>query len=171
MPKSHKEINALLLGEIYHDLQTGKQNINNVIDKVKDCKLKRELKKQFKEYDNYSETCEDLAKDLDIVLKDNNFFVKMRMWLSVNLATMLDKSNRKIATMSILGSTMGVISLMSALSDCKKCKNELLNFCRTVIETEENNIVKLKPYILVENNINSPEVATKAKKTGALKSD
>ncbi len=171
MPKSHKEINALLLSEIYHDLQTGKQNINNVIDKVKDSKLKRELKKQYKEYDSYSEVCEDLAKDLDIIIKDNNFFVKMRMWISVNLATLLDKSNRKIASMSILGSTMGVISLMSALSDCKKCKSEILNLCRTVLGTEENNIVKLKPYILVENNKNSPEVATNAKKTGALKSD
>lgn len=171
MPKSQKEINAILLNAIYHNLQTGKQNINNVIDKVKDIKLKRELKKEFKEYDNFSESCEDLAKVLEITITDNNFFWKMRMWLSANLTTLLDKSNRKIASLSILGSTMGVIDLISILSDCKKCKSELLNLGRTVLETQEGNIEKLKPYILVENNKKSPEVATNAKKTGALKSE
>jgi len=171
MPKSQKEINTTLLNVIYHNLQTGKQNINNVIDKIKDSKLKRELKKQFKEYDNFSENCEDLAKEMDVVITDNNIFVKMKMWLSTNLATMLDKTNRKIASLSILGSTMGVISLMSILSDCKKCKSEMLDLGKAILEAQENNIEKLKPYILVENNKNSAEVATSSKKTGATKKE
>lgn len=171
MPKSQKEINTILLNEIYHDLQTGKQNINNVIDKIKDSKLKRELKKQFKEYDNYSENCEDLAKDLDVVITDNNIFVKMRMWISTNLATLLDKSNRKIAGMSILGSTMGVISLMSILSDCKKCRSEVQSLAEEVLRTQENNIEKLKPFILIENNDKNLEQEPETKKSGNSKKD
>lgn len=169
MPKSHKEISAILLGEIYHNLQTLKQNINNVVDKVKDSKLKRELKKQFKDYDNLSEECEDLAKAADVQLNDNNFFKKMKLWFSANMATLLDKSNRKIASLNILKTTVGVIRLMSVLSDCKKCKSELLALGKTVLELEESNIEKLKPFILVENNKDCAEVATNAKKTGALK--
>ena len=34
-----------------------------ILDKVKDSKLKRELKSQFKDYDRLEETCEDLAKE------------------------------------------------------------------------------------------------------------
>ena len=96
MPKSQKEINCNLLNAIYKNLQTAKQAINNVIDKIKDSKLKKELKKQFKNYDEFSESCEDLAKAVDVELSDNNFFIKAKMWLSVNMSTMMDKSNRKI---------------------------------------------------------------------------
>ena len=48
MPKSQKEINTNLLVAIYQNLQTAKQSINNVIEKIKDSKLKKELKKQYR---------------------------------------------------------------------------------------------------------------------------
>ncbi len=171
MPKSQKEINTVLLGEIYRDLQSGKQNINNVVDKIKDSKLKRELKKEFKEYDSLSESCEDLAKTFDVILHDNNFFKKMRMWLGANFATMLDKSNKKIASMSILGSTMGVISLMSILADCKNCDDELLALGEAVLKTQENNIEKLKPYILSEYNKKYVETQSESKKQESAKKE
>ncbi len=152
MPKSMKELNSNLLIAIFQNLQTAKQSINNVIEKVNDSRLKKELKIQFKEYDNLSESCEDLAKVYEIELVNNNFFTKARMWLSVNFATLMDKSNRKIASINIVGTTMGIIDLMSVLSDCKKCKKELFQFGKRVLEYEESNIEKLKPYILVENN-------------------
>ena len=36
MQKSQKELNSNLLIAIYQNLQTAKQSINNVIDKIKD---------------------------------------------------------------------------------------------------------------------------------------
>ena len=168
MPKSQKEINTNLLIAVYQNLQTAKQSINNVIEKIKDSKLKKELKKQFKDYDNFSESCEDLAKVYDIELVDNNFFKKAKMWININLSTMMDKSNRKIASLNIVGSTMGVIDLMSVLSDSKKAKKELQIFGKRVLQLEESNIEKLKPYILVENNKPNSDVTDQAKETGAL---
>lgn len=161
MQKSQKEINSNLMIAIYKNLQTAKQSINNVIDKIKDTRLKKELKEQFKDYDRLSESCEDLAKVHEIELKDNNFFEKARMWLSVNMATMLDKSNRKISSINIVGSTMGVIDLMSVLSDCKKGKKELLNLGKEVLELEERNIEKLKPYILIDSKKENQEKEAK----------
>ncbi len=161
MQKSQKEINTSLMIAIYKNLQTAKQSINNVIDKIKDTRLKKELKEQFKDYDRLSESCEDLAKVHEIELKDNNFFEKARMWLSVNMATMLDKSNRKISSINIVGSTMGVIDLMSVLSDCKKGKKELLNLGKEVLELEERNIEKLKPYILIDSKKENQEKEAK----------
>jgi len=66
---------------------------------------------------------------------------------------------------------MGVIDLMSVLSDCKKCKKELLSFGEEVLKLEEGNIEKLKPYILVENNKPNSEITDQAKETGALKNN
>ena len=84
------------------------------------------------------------------------------------MATMLNKSNRKIASINIVGSTMGVIDLMSVVSDCKKAKKDLLEFAKNVLEIEESNIEKLKPYILVENNKPGGDIATQGKETGSL---
>ena len=171
MPKSQKEMNTNLLVALHQNIQTAMQSINNVMDKVHDSKLKRELKKQFKDYDGFAESCEDLANALDIELVNNGFLKKAKMWFSVNMATMLDKTNRKIASVNIVGTTMGVIDLMSVLSDCQKCKTELVIFGKRLLELEESNIERLKPYILVENNKPGSEIAEQGKKTGALKSD
>ncbi len=151
MPKSQKEMNTELVLSIYHNLQTAKQAINNVIDKITDSRLKKELKLQFKDYDGLSETCEDLARVYEIELCDNNFFKKARMWMSVNMAMLMDKSDTKIASINILGSTMGVLDLMKVLADSKKCKKELVNLAKSVLSLEERNIEKLKPYIYTEN--------------------
>lgn len=153
MPKTQKELNTNLMVHVFKNLQTAKQAINNVIEKITDSKLKTELKKQFKDYDRFSESCMDLAKVYDIKLVDNNFFEKARMWLSVNFSTMLDKSNKKIASINIIGSTMGIINLMCVLDDSKKCKKELVTFAKRVLELEESNVNRLKPYILIDKDL------------------
>ena len=79
MPKSQKEMNSELMISIYKNLQTAKQSINNVLDKIQDSKLKRELKAQFKDYDELSESCEDLAKVYEIELIDNSFFQRAKI--------------------------------------------------------------------------------------------
>lgn len=158
MPKTQKEMNSHLIISIFKNLQTAKQSINNIIDKISDSKLKRELKSQFKDYDELSETCEDLARVYEIELVDNSFFQKAKMWLNVNMATMMDKSNRKIASINIIGSTMGVLDLMSVLAESKRCKKELVNLGRTVMSLEERNIEKLKPFILIQNEKEKEEI-------------
>lgn len=151
MPKSQKEMNSNLIIAIFKNLETAKQAINNVIEKITDSKLKRELKAQFKDYDELSETCEDLAKVYEIELVNNSLIQKIKMWFNVNMATMMDKSNRKIASINIVGSTMGILDLMAILSESKRCKKELYNLGKTVLSLEERNIEKLKPFILIEN--------------------
>lgn len=151
MPKSQKEMNTELMLSIYHNIQTAKQAINNVIDKITDNNLKKELKIQFKDYDELSETCEDLARVYEVELCDNSFFTKAKMWMSVNMSLLMDKSNTKIASINIMGSTMGVLDLMKVLADSKKCKKELVNLAKSVLSLEERNIEKLKPYIYTES--------------------
>ena len=159
MPKSQKEMNSNLIIAIFKNLETAKQAINNVIEKITDSKLKRELKAQFKDYDELSETCEDLAKVYEIELVNNSLIQKIKMWFNVNMATMMDKSNRKIASINIVGSTMGILDLMAILSESKRCKKELYNLGKTVLSLEERNIEKLKPFILIENEKQKEDIA------------
>ena len=152
MSESLDKQNSDFLIAIYQNILTAKQSISNILEKVKDSKLKRELKAQFNDYDRLEDTCEDLAKVYEIDINDNSFFVKAKMWLQVNMATMMDKSNRKIASINIVGSTMGVIDLICAISDSEKCRSEFMELAKELLELEQKNIEKLKPYLLRENN-------------------
>lgn len=148
----NSKLNSDLLIAIYQNILTARQSISNVIEKVHDSKLKKELDSQFNSYTPLKEKCEKLAMQNKIDIVDNNFFEKAKMWMSVNMSILLDKSNRKIASIMIFGTTMGVIDLICVLSDCKKCSKEFLALANELKELEEQNIERVKPYLLKENN-------------------
>ena len=152
MGESLKKQNSDFLIAIYQNVQTARQSINNILQKVKDSKLRRELKSQYNDYDRIMESCEDLAKVYEIDIKDNPFLTKAKMWLQVNMATLMDKSNRKIASVTIVGTVMGIIDMISVVSDCQKCKEEIMTLATQLLEIEESNVEKLKPYLEKENN-------------------
>ena len=47
---------------------------------------------------------------------------------------------------------MGVIDLICAISDSEKCKLEFMELAKELLEMEQKNIEKLKPFLLRENN-------------------
>lgn len=148
----NSKLNSDLLIAVYQNILTARQSISNVIEKVHDSKLKKELDSQFNSYTPLKERCEKLAMQNKIDIVDNNFFEKAKMWMSVNMSILLDKSNRKIASIMIFGTTMGVIDLICVLSDCKKGSKEFLALAHDLKELEEQNIERVKPYLLKENN-------------------
>ncbi len=151
MKKANK-ISSDMLIAIYQNLLTARQSISNVIEKVHDSKLKDELQRQFESYTPIKEKCEQYAQEYLVDIVDNSFFEKARMWMSVNMSIMLDKSNRKIASICIIGNTMGIIDLISVMSDCSKGKKEFLALAHDLKELENSNTEALKPYLLKENN-------------------
>ena len=140
--------NSDLLIAIYQNLLTARQSINNIIEKVSDSRLKKELSKQYESYTPIKEECEALAQKHLIDIVDNSFVEKARMWMSVNMSLLLDKSNRKIASICIIGNTMGIIDLICVISDCQKGKPEFLALAEKLKDLENQNTNDLKPYLL-----------------------
>lgn len=151
MKKANK-ISSDMLIAIYQNLLTARQSISNVIEKVHDSKLKKELQSQYESYTPIKQQCEKYAQEYLIDIVDNSFFEKARMWMSVNMSILLDKSNRKIASICIIGNTMGLIDLICLMSDCSKGKSEFLELANKLKELESANTERLKPYLLKENN-------------------
>lgn len=162
MKKANK-ISSDMLIAIYQNLLTARQSINNVIEKVHDSRLKQELHDQYASYTPIKQTCEKYAQEYQVDIVDNSFFEKARMWMSVNMSIMLDKSNRKIASICIFGTTMGIIDLICVMSDCSKGKKEFLDLAHDLKELELKNINALKPYLLKENNKPQKPASQKAK--------
>lgn len=159
----NSKLNSDLLIAIYQNILTARQSISNVIEKVHDSKLKKELDRQFDSYTPLKEKCEKFAMENKIDIIDNNFFEKAKMWMSVNMSILLDKSNRKIASILIFGTTMGVIDLICVISDCKKGNKQFLDLANELKELELKNIESSKPYLLKENNKEQKPASQKAK--------
>lgn len=150
MAKLSKTNNEILIA-IYYNIKTAMQNLTNVIEKVEDSKLKKLMTAQLDDYTRYQDTCEDLAKVYEIDVLDNNMLKKAQMWINVNMALMFDRSNRKIASINIFGTTMGIIDLIGLLSDYKKAREEFIALGNQILELEKSNIEALKPFLLKEN--------------------
>ncbi len=149
--KKPTQADSEMLISLYYNIKTAMQNITNVLEKVEDTKLKRLMKSQLEDYTRYQNTCQDLAQVYGIDIMDNNILKKMQMWVSVNMSIMFDRSNRKIASINIFGTTMGIIDLIGLISDGKKALPEIVALSKQVLELEESNVEKLKPFLLKEN--------------------
>ena len=137
------------LNAIYQNAKTGMQSISDIITKVKDEKFKVELAKEEDEYSVLAKECENFAKAEKIEgLKDNNWIEKARLWSSINIGTMMDKTSRNIAEMVLLGTFMGIITCIKDKSDHKNVSSELDEILDKLYEFERQNIDRLLPFLV-----------------------
>ena len=120
--KSHNE---LLLTAIYQNCQTALQSIDNIMPAIKSDALTRELTNEESEYNIIAQECEMLARSENINIKDNNMFEKIRLWSSIKMATLTDKSTTHTAEMLLLGTFMGMIQCVKDLNDHPSANEEI----------------------------------------------
>ena len=149
MEKENKENlnNQQLLTSIYQNVQTALQSLDNIIKSVKCDALVSEIARQEGEYNIISQECEIIAKSEGIDIKDNNMFEKIRLWGSIKISTLSDKSTTHIAQMLLIGTFMGVLQCIKDQSDYAGADEEILNLLSKLLKLEEENIETLKTYL------------------------
>ena len=117
--------------------------------KVKDDKLKRELAYEEDKYLALEKECELFAKAEKIEgIKDNNWFEKAKLWSSINMSTMTDKTTRHIAELMLLGSFMGYLTCIKDQNDHENVSKELDEIISNLKELERKNIENLILYLV-----------------------
>lgn len=143
-----KEKITKYLNAIYQNTRTAIQSIEDIIDKSVDNDLVSELSKEQDEYNCLAKECENFAKAEKIEgLKDNNWIEKAKLWTSVNVGTMMDKSTRNIAELVLIGTFMGIITCIKDKEDHKNTSEELDEIIEKLYEFERKNIDRLLPYL------------------------
>lgn len=146
------ENNELLteyLNAIYQNIKTAVQSIEDIIPKIKDSNFQKELASQEDKYLALEKECELFAKAEKIEgIKDNNWFEKARLWSSINMSTMTDKTNRHIAELLLLGTFMGFLTCVKDQADHKDVSKELDEILTNLKELERKNIDALIPYLV-----------------------
>lgn len=142
-----KNVNELLLTSIYQNTQTALQSIDNMLPNIEDDSLVSEISKHESEYNVIAKECEMIAKSEGINIKDNNLFEKARLWSSIKMSTMTDKSTTHIAEMFLLGTFMGIITCIKDENEHAPAKEEILNLLNHLKELQESNIESLKNFL------------------------
>ncbi len=136
------------LNAIYQNSKTALESIDGIIPKIECKNLRDEIKKLEKKYRQIAEKCETFASENKIEeIKDNSWFEKARLWTSINVGTLTDKSNRKISEMMLFGTFMGIITCIKDEFDHKGINSEIDEIAKELKDIERESISTLIPYL------------------------
>ena len=138
-------INAL--DEIHKGACMGQDALSFVLDKVLDNKFKSLLLKQFDDYDDIAKEIEELySKYNEGNPDDTSVMNKAMTWSGIEMKTIKDHSDSKIAELIINGNNMGIIEGVKILNN-KKINDEVKNIVSKFVVMQEKNIDVLKKYL------------------------
>lgn len=146
--KSNKlEIVKKYATAIYQNAMVGKQSISDILPKIENEELRVELDNEYAEFDKVCDAIESFAKANKIQVDDNNFLEKSRMWLSINMGTMFDKTTRHITQLMLVGTVMGLSTCYKDRYDYKGVNTDLDKIIQNLEETMDNNYENLKKFL------------------------
>lgn len=140
--------NINVLDEINKGACMGMDAISYVIDKVTNKDFKKLLERQIKEYKKISE---DISKiyskyNSDDEPHETNKMEKTMTWFGIEMRTMADDSDSKIAELLFKGTNMGIVEGRRILND-KKMDKEVEKIVDIYVKMQEKNIEDLKEYL------------------------
>ncbi len=139
--------NRYILNELNKGLKMGMDSISNVSEKVQDDRFKQDLKYQYDEYNKILNEVNDELTNYDDFPKEINPMQKAMGWMGVEMNTMMDKSNSKIAELMIQGTNMGIIEGVKLLNQNPDADEEVKNVLNKFIKFQENTVEQLKKYL------------------------
>ena len=140
-----EDINAL--DEIHKGSCMGIDAIDFVIDKVEDNNLKKELKKEYKEYQDIEKRIEKIyPKYNEGEPHSTNAMNKAMTWSGIEMKTMTDKSTSKITELLLQGVNMGIIEGIKILNK-KQLNEEVHDIVSIYVTMQEKNVENLKMFL------------------------
>ena len=136
-----------ILNEINKGIKMGMDSISSIAEKVTDDQLKDDL--QY-EYNQYNAILNDVNAELgkyEEFPKELNPAQKMMGWFDIQMSTLTDDSDSKIAEMLIKGTNMGIIEGVKLLNNNPETTPEIKNILTNFIQFQENNVERLKKYL------------------------
>ena len=141
----NENINAL--DEIHKGSCMGCDAITFVLDKVEDKDFKDELESEFNFYKSIETKIDKIySKYYDGEPRETSVMNKAMTWSGIEMKTMGNHSNSKIAELLLQGVNMGIIEGRRILNK-KKINNEVSKIVSEYVETQEKFTETLKKYL------------------------
>lgn len=141
------DINLKVLKELGKGAKMGTDSISFVFKKVSDKEFSDELSFQYNQYDDIVNRINDIYTKYDLVPDNTNIKTEFMTWMGIQMNTMEDKSNSKIAELLIQGNTMGIIEGRRLLNNNPNVDPEIQKTLDDFVKLQENTVEKLKIYL------------------------
>ena len=136
-----------ILNQVNQGIKMGMDSISNVSEKVQDSRLKDELLFQYDKYNEILNEVNDELTNYDDFPKELNPMQKAMGWMVVEMNTLTDKSNSKIAELMIQGTNMGIIEGVKLLNHNPDTDQPIKDILNKFIDFQQNNVEQLKKYL------------------------
>ena len=136
-----------VLNEINKGIKMGMDSISNVSQKVQDDRFKQDLKCQYDKYNQILNNVNDELSNYDDFPKELNPMQKAMGWMSIEMNTISDKSNSKIAEMMLQGTNMGIIEGRRILNAHQDLDSNVKNLINDFVSYQEQSVEKLKNFL------------------------
>ena len=139
------EVNVL--DELNKGACMGMDAINFVLDKVEDKEFRDLLDRQYSGYRRISDKiCELYPEYSDKDPHETNAMNKVMTWYGIEMKTLMDKSNSKIAELLMQGTNMGIIEGRKLLNH-KGTDKEVEKLVSDYVKNQEQAVEDLKKYL------------------------
>ena len=136
-----------VLDELNKGACMGIDAINFIMDKVKDNKLKKELRIQYDTYKNIIEKIKELYPDYSTKEPhETNVINKAMTWYGIEMKTLVDDSTSKIAELLLQGTNMGIIEGRKLLNH-KDTNKEINDIIEEYVAMQERAVENLKKFL------------------------
>lgn len=139
------EINVL--DELNKGACMGMDATKFILDKVEDNDLRKELENQYKEYKKMVDKIGELYPEYSRKEPHETTLMNKAMtWYGIQMRTMNDQSNSKIAELLLQGTNMGIIEGRRLLNH-KGTDEEVHKLVEEYVDMQESAVEKLKTYL------------------------
>ena len=139
--------NIEFLNFISKNSEMGFSSIKDLFDEVDSEEFREILKKQRQKYEEIYNEASELIDNYDEEQKGVTSMEKFTSYIMIKMNLLTDKSINHIAEMMIKGSNMGIIDIRKKLNTYKDIDKRVKKLGEKLLETEENNIEELKPFL------------------------
>ena len=142
-----KENEINVLDELNKGACMGMDAIHFIIDKVDDDEFHKELERQYNGYKKISDRiCELYPEYSNDEPHETNAMNKVMTWYGIEMRTLLDNSNSKIAELLLQGTNMGIIEGKKLLNN-KNIDKEVEKLVSEYVKNQEEAVEKLKQFL------------------------
>ena len=142
------EENINILDELNKGACMGMDSINMIKDKIKDKEFKNTVENIYKKYEEVSRNINKLYYKYDRVddPKTTNPISKAMLWSGIEINTLADTSDSKLAEILLNGINMGIIEGRKIFNN-KFSDIEVEDLIKEFIRMQEGSVEELKQYL------------------------
>ena len=136
-----------ILKEVNKNSKIGIDGINFILEKAIDNDFKNMLYSQKDEYQNIYDRSKNLLLQNNEYLENTQTLQKAMSWIGIQMSTLTNATDSKLAEILIQGNDMGIIKGTKLLNSLPFKTNGIRNLLNDFVELEQENIEELKKYL------------------------